>query len=83
MGGGKTLVSVLDLGEQKLTGVFPKSINEPVTTGPLRLVWCPTSGLLQLADTFSLTEMYGNNYGYRSGLNQSMVRHLTQKIHEL
>jgi len=27
--------------------------------------------------------MYGDNYGYRSGLNQSMVRHLTQKIHEL
>ncbi len=27
--------------------------------------------------------MYGDNYGYRSGLNQSMVRHLTQKIREL
>ena len=27
--------------------------------------------------------MYGDNYGYRSGLNQSMVRHLTAKIHEL
>ena len=27
--------------------------------------------------------MYGENYGYRSGLNQSMVRHLTQKIGKL
>jgi hypothetical protein len=27
--------------------------------------------------------MYGENYGYRSGLNQSMVRHLTQKVHLL
>jgi hypothetical protein len=27
--------------------------------------------------------MYGENYGYRSGLNQSMVRHLTQKVREL
>lgn len=83
VGGGKTLISVLDLGEQKLTGVFPKSVDEPVTTGPLRLVWCPASGLLQLANSFSLSEMYGENYGYRSGLNQSMVRHLTRKIHEL
>jgi hypothetical protein len=83
MGGGRTLVPVLDLGEQKLTGVFPKSIEQPVTSGPLRLVWCPSSGLLQLADTFSLSEMYGDNYGYRSGLNQSMVQHLTQKIREL
>ena len=24
--------------------------------------------------------MYGENYGYRSGLNQSMVDHLTDKI---
>jgi hypothetical protein len=24
--------------------------------------------------------MYGDNYGYRSGLNQSMVQHLTQKV---
>ncbi|WP_265576502.1 class I SAM-dependent methyltransferase [Methylobacterium sp. 4-46] len=27
--------------------------------------------------------MYGDNYGYRSGLNQSMVDHLTNKIIEL
>jgi len=27
--------------------------------------------------------MYGENYGYRSGLNASMVRHLTHKIHYL
>ena len=27
--------------------------------------------------------MYGENYGYRSGLNASMVRHLTSKIEAL
>ena len=27
--------------------------------------------------------MYGDNYGYRSGLNQSMVNHLTRKVAEL
>ena len=79
----KTLVSVLDLGEQALTGVFPRSTAEKVTTGPLRLVWCPDSGLLQLSHSYDLGEMYGENYGYRSGLNKSMVRHLTQKIREL
>jgi hypothetical protein len=77
------LIPVLDLGEQALTGVFPKSPEEHVTSGPLRLVWCPESGLLQLAHSYDFGEMYGDNYGYRSGLNQSMVRHLTQKIHEL
>jgi hypothetical protein len=77
------LIPVLDLGEQALTGVFPKSPAEPVTKGPLRLVWCPESGLLQLSHSYDLGEMYGDNYGYRSGLNQSMVRHLSQKVREL
>jgi hypothetical protein len=66
-----------------LTGVFPKNIDDPVTEGPLELVWCPDSGLLQLAHSFDAGEMYGDNYGYRSGLNQSMVRHLTHKINSL
>jgi hypothetical protein len=81
--GSTTLVPVLDLGEQVLTGVFPRDPAEPITRGPLRLVWCPESGLLQLAHSYDLGEMYGDNYGYRSGLNASMVRHLTQKIREL
>lgn len=80
--GSTNLVPVLDLGEQALTGVFPRSPTEKVTQGPLRLVWCPDSGLLQLDHSYDLGEMYGDNYGYRSGLNQSMVRHLTQKVLE-
>ena len=78
--GSPNLVTVLSLGEQYLTGVFPKSPGEKLTKGPLDLVWCPDSGLLQMKQSYSLDEMYGENYGYRSGLNASMVRHLTQKI---
>ena len=80
--GSRTLIPVLHLGEQELTGVFPRP-GEAVTKGPLELVWCPDSGLLQLGHSFDPGEMYGENYGYRSGLNASMVRHLTQKIHFL
>ena len=79
----QNLVSVLDLGHQQLTGVFPKHRDENITSGPLELVWCPDSGLLQLAHSFEAQEMYGENYGYRSGLNQSMVDHLTRKIGQL
>jgi hypothetical protein len=78
--GSKNLINVLSLGEQNLTGVFPKSKGEKITKGPLDLVWCPDSGLLQLKQSYSLDEMYGDNYGYRSGLNASMVRHLTNKV---
>ena len=74
---------VLSLGEQYLTGVFPKSIDEKITRGPLELVFCDECTLLQMKHSYSLDEMYGENYGYRSGLNSSMVSHLQQKIHSL
>jgi len=81
--GDKNLISVLSLGDQALTGVFPKNKNTSLTTGPLELVWSPVSQLLQLRHSYNLDEMYGENYGYRSGLNQSMVTHLTNKIQNL
>ncbi len=81
--GSQNLLSVLNLGIQSLTGVFPRSTSTPVTQGPLELVWCPDSGLLQLGHSYDPGEMYGENYGYRSGLNQSMVRHLEAKVRRL
>lgn len=80
VGNTENLVSVLNLGKQTLTGVFPKSKDDEITKGPLELVWCPDSGLLQLNHSYDAEEMYGDNYGYRSGLNQSMVDHLTDKV---
>lgn len=77
------LTTVLSLGDQFLTGVFPKTKEEQVTIGPLDLVWSKSSGLLQLAHSYDSSEMYGDNYGYRSGLNQSMVDHLSRKVNFL
>ncbi len=79
----QNLVSVLDLGNQHLSGIFPSSSTKVVEKSPLELVFCKDSGLLQLNHTYSLSEMYGQNYGYRSGLNASMVNHLTKKINTL
>lgn len=84
--GNTDLTPILSLGEQALTGVFPKSRNEPVSRGPLELVKCHgdgACGLTQLAHSFDSSELYGNNYGYRSGLNASMVRHLKAKSEAL
>lgn len=85
--GNQHLERVLDLGEQMLTGVFPREIDAKVTTGPLRLVKCSGNedicGLLQLEHSYDLGEMYGENYGYRSGLNASMVTHLHGKVKKI
>jgi NDP-4-keto-2,6-dideoxyhexose 3-C-methyltransferase len=80
--GNTNLVPVLDLGIQTLTGVFPKCADESVGAGPLVLVKCwdewdsEVCGLVQLKHAFEADQLYGQNYGYRSGLNRSMVEHL-------
>ena len=79
------LVPVLDLGEQYLTGTFPRTPDpKSLTKGPLRLVKChggeSVCGLLQLEHSYDPSEMYGANYGYRSGLNTGMVKHLKSKV---
>ena len=81
--GGTGLIRVVDLGEQHLTGVFPRTASEAVSHGPLRLVWCDRCHLVQLDRSYDAGEMYGDNYGYRSGLNRSMVEHLSNKCHAL
>jgi hypothetical protein len=87
--GNKNLVKVLDLGDQYLTGVFPKTKDMLLTKGPLALVKCmpeakeDVCGLVQLKHSYDLDEMYGDTYGYRSGLNQSMVRHLQSKVNKI
>ena len=81
--GDTNLISILNIGEQYLTGVFPDKKETEITKGPLELVWSPESQLVQLNHSYDLGEMYGENYGYRSGLNHSMVSHLTNKIRNL
>lgn len=84
--GNTELEQVLDLGTQMLTGVFPRLQDQRITSGPLELVKCTADdgcGLLQLAHSYDLGEMYGDNYGYRSGLNASMVAHLKRKVERI
>jgi len=78
--GNKNLYKVVELGDMALTGVFPNK-EEVVEKGPLTLLKCDerdgiSCGLLQLAHNYTPEKLYGDNYGYRSGLNRSMVAHL-------
>lgn len=77
--GNDNLVELINLGNMCFTGIFPKTAEEKVPEGRLQLVKCVDKhgcGLLQLSESFDLNLMYGENYGYRSGLNKSMVNHL-------
>ena len=74
---------ILELGEQYLTGVFPKRPNQMLTRGPLTLARCRGCSLVQLLHSYDLNELYGDHYGYRSSLNRSMVAHLHAKTSSL
>jgi NDP-4-keto-2,6-dideoxyhexose 3-C-methyltransferase len=81
--GSTNLASALNLGDQSLTGIFPRTRDADVTKGPLEIVKCVEDGacgLVQLRHTYDPGEMYGAEYGYRSSLNQSMVEHLGAKV---
>lgn len=85
--GNQKLEKFLDLGSQALTGVFPKP-GEIVNYMPVEAVVCTGNypevcNLIQLNHTYNLHQMYGDNYGYRSGLNASMVSHLRGIVDDL
>ena len=81
--GNPNLVSLLHLGDQALTGVFPATPDANLNRGPLELVRCTAAagvevcGLGQLRHSYNSSDLYGDNYGYRSSLNGSMVEHLS------
>ena len=73
------LTKVYTLGRQTLTGIFPPHKNSKISKGDLSMVLCNKCKLLQLEHNFDANEMYGDNYGYMSSLNKSMVAHLKMK----
>ncbi|MDZ4726919.1 MAG: class I SAM-dependent methyltransferase [Leptospira sp.] len=77
------LTPIANLGVQAFTGIFPKSKEEEVPSGSLELVKCMHCGLVQLRHSFDLNLLYGQNYGYRSGLNQSMIAHLQATVEKI
>ena len=80
---GSRLEEIIDLGLQALTGVFPTPTQQDIPYGPLVLVRCVDCSLVQLLHSFDPSQMYGENYGYRSNLNPSMVNHLVRKVSNL
>jgi NDP-4-keto-2,6-dideoxyhexose 3-C-methyltransferase len=80
--GNRDLIPVIDLGVQALSGRFPARGEPDPPKAPLGLVKCNIAGklnycgLLQLKHTVPPEEMYSHDYGYRSGINQTMSMHL-------
>jgi hypothetical protein len=81
--GSSDLNFILDLGVQPLSGVFPERGESDPPSGPLIILKCEKCDLVQLAHDYPKEWLYGENYGYRSGLNSSMAKHLISKAKNL
>lgn len=90
--GNDQFITVMDLGNQALSGRFPGKDEPDPPRAPLVLVKCNNEnnpdacGLVQLKHSVPPLEMYTCGYGYRSGINITMSAHLadiTRKICKL
>ncbi len=76
------LVVMIDLGVQAYSGIFPDP-EQGAECDLLQLVQCTECKLVQLDGEPDLNKLYGPTYGYRSGLNATMVNHLKSKVQRL
>ena len=76
---------VISLGEQYIASRFPDYGDFSIPKIDIDLCICnnPQCNLLQLYQTVLPCEMYEHEYGYRSGLNNTMKNHLKQYKEEI
>ena len=75
--GSENLKIILDLGMQSLTGKFPKSKRKNVLKTPLSISLCIKCKFVQLSHNFNNKYLYNLEYGYESGINTTMTKHLS------
>ncbi len=71
---------LISLGKMSFTGKFSKSFYCNIPKAYLNLVMCKKCKLVQLDSNFNPRYLYGKDYGYRSGINETMVEHLKKTV---
>lgn len=76
----ESLVDILTLGDHHLSDFT--STNKKPHKFPLSIILCNECNLLQLKHTAPQKFLYTENYGYRSGINNTMQRELREIVQE-
>jgi len=77
------LIEVITLGEQIITSRFPIHGDFSTPKTLINLCICNNCGLLQLSVSTNKTELYEYEYGYRSGISNTMREHLKKYQEEI
>ncbi len=70
-----TLKKLFSLGDMCFTGKFPRK-GQKINRKPITVVICSNCNLVQLNHNFDLKYLYGPDYGYRTGVNKTMISHV-------
>ncbi len=74
--GGKNLEFLFSLGKMCFTGKFANNFIKSIPTDKLTLVICKKCKLVQLDRNFNPKFLYSKDYGYRTGINNTMTNHV-------
>jgi GDP-D-mannose dehydratase len=77
------LIDVIDLNEQFITSRFPNYGDNSTPKTPILLCLCKECSLVQLRYSTNCSELYEYEYGYRSGINDTMRQHLKSYKEEI
>ncbi len=69
-------LNLLSLGKMSFTGKFSKNLLHNVPSTYLNLLMCKRCRLVQLDRNYNKKYLYGKDYGYRTGINNTMTNHV-------
>ena len=72
--------NLFNLGKMSFTGKFSKSFFHNIPSAYLNLLMCKRCKLVQLDRNFNLKYLYGKDYGYRTGINNTMTNHVKKTV---
>ena len=75
-------INLFSLGKMSFTGKFPKSIKDRIPKDYLSLIMCKKCKLIQLDRNFNPKYLYSQDYGYRTGINSTMTKHVQNVVKE-
>jgi 2-polyprenyl-3-methyl-5-hydroxy-6-metoxy-1,4-benzoquinol methylase len=71
-----SLINLFSLGKISFTGKFAKNKKINIKKTPLDLIMCKKCKLVQLKHNYDLKYLYSPDYGYRTGINRTMSKHV-------
>ena len=73
-------LKLLSLGKMSFTGKFSKNFFHNIPSANLNLLMCKSCRLVQLDRNFNQKHLYGKDYGYRTGINNTMRNHVKKAV---